>query len=313
MEALLKTIHTYLANSQTTETVFVLLTGSAVFVFALAAFAVVLAVADPLRRRLGQLAGEKGVSDWIRPLARYATPNKERERSRVQRLLGHAGFRSPQASSLFFATKALLFISLPTAIFIVSPLFPRLTSGMLLFSSCAAAFLGLILPSVWLDHRVKSRQQELRASFPDALDLLVVCVEAGLGLSPALQRVADELSVSHPELGTDLALVNAEMRAGVERSQALKNLAERTGLDDIRGLTVLLIQTMRFGTSIADALRVYSEEFRDKRMQSAEEQAAKIGTKMIFPLVLCLFPSFFLVAVGPAVLRLVMVFGQIPK
>jgi tight adherence protein C len=102
------------------------------------------------------------------------------------------------------------------------------------------------------------------------------------------------------------------MRAGVERTQALKNLAERTGLDDIKGLTALLVQTMRFGTSIGDALRVYSEEFRDKRMQAAEEQAAKIGTKMIFPLVFCLFPSFFLVAIGPAVLRLIDVFGQIP-
>jgi tight adherence protein C len=141
---------------------------------------------------------------------------------------------------------------------------------------------------------------------------LVVCVESGLGLAPALQRVADELSVSHPELGTELTLVNAEIRAGVERTQALKNLADRTGLEDIRGLTALLVQTMRFGTSVGDALRVYAEEFRDKRMQAAEEQAAKIGTKMIFPLVLCLFPSFFLVAVGPAVLRLIAVFGQIP-
>ena len=119
-----------------------------------------------------------------------------------------------------------------------------------------------------------------------ALDLLVVCVEAGLGLAPALQRVSDDLIVSHPELGAELALVNAEMRAGVERTQALKNLADRTGLDDIRGLVALLVQTMRFGTGVADALRIYSEEFRDKRMQAAEEQAALIGTKMIFPLVI---------------------------
>jgi len=151
----------------------------------------------------------------------------------------------------------------------------------------------------------------LRTAFPDALDLLVVCVESGLGLAPALQRVADELMVSHPELGTELASVNAEMRAGVERTQALKNLSARTGLEDIRGLVALLVQTMRFGTSVADALRVYSEEFRDKRMQAAEEQAAKIGTKLIFPLVFCLFPSFFLVAIGPAVLRLIEVFKQL--
>jgi tight adherence protein C len=107
--------------------------------------------------------------------------------------------------------------------------------------------------------------------------------------------------------------VNAEIRAGVDRPQALKNLADRTGLEDIRGLVALLTQTMRFGTSVADALRVYSEEFRDKRMQAAEEQAAKIGTKMIFPLVLCMFPAFFLVAIGPAVLRLIDVFGHMAK
>jgi tight adherence protein C len=137
-----------------------------------------------------------------------------------------------------------------------------------------------------------------------------VCVEAGLGLAPAMQRVADELSISHPKLGAELGLVNAEMRAGVERSEALKNLADRTGLPDIRGLVALLVQTMRFGTSVADALRVYSEEFRDKRMQAAEEQAAMIGTKMIFPLVLCLFPCFFLVAIGPAIVGVLAMFGK---
>ena len=131
----------------------------------------------------------------------------------------------------------------------------------------------------------------------------------GIRLAAAIQRVADELMVSHPELSTELALVNAEMRAGVDRTKALVNLADRTGLDDIRGLVSLLVQTMRFGTGIADALRVYSEEFRDKRMQAAEEQAALIGTKLIFPLVLCLFPSFFIVAIGPAVMRLIRVLG----
>ena len=150
--------------------------------------------------------------------------------------------------------------------------------------------LGLMLPNIVLDHLVENRQKRLRDAFPDALDLLVVCVEAGLGLTAAIQRVADELHFSHPELAAEFALVTAEMRAGVDRETALKGLAARTGLDDIRGLVSLLIQTLRFGTSIADTLRVYSEEFRDKRMQRAEEQAAKIGTKLIFPLVFCLFP-----------------------
>src|SRR5690606_35333516 len=146
-------------------------------------------------------------------------------------------------------------------------------------------------------------------AFPDALDLLVVCVESGLGLGPVLQRVADELGESHPELAIELATVTAEIRAGVPRETAQKNLADRTGLGDIRGLVSLLVQSMRFGTSVSDALRIYSEEFRDKRMQAAEEQAAKMSTKLIFPLVLFMFPVFFIVAIGPAVLRLMEAFS----
>jgi tight adherence protein C len=174
-----------------------------------------------------------------------------------------------------------------------------------------AAGVGIIAPNGVLSRLMERRLRTLRHAFPDALDLLVVCVESGLGLSAAIQRVADEIVVSHGELARELSLVNAETRAGVDRSVALRNLADRTGLDDIRGLVSLLIQTMRFGTSVADALRVYAEEFRDRRLQKAEEEAAKIGTKLIFPLVLCLFPSFFTVAIGPAVIRLVNVFGQL--
>ena len=171
---------------------------------------------------------------------------------------------------------------------------------------------SMIAPSSVLERLMERRLRTLRHGFPDALDLLVVCVESGLGLSMAIQRVADEIGVSHTELARELALVNAEIRAGVDRSLALRNLADRTGLTDIRGLVSLLIQTMRFGTSVGDALRVYSEEFRDRRMQKAEEEAATIATKLIFPLVLCLFPSFFIVAIGPAVLRLITVFSQLP-
>jgi tight adherence protein C len=200
---------------------------------------------------------------------------------------------------------------LPLVVLFASPMFPKLTSNQLMLYAAAAGYVGWISCSMWLDRQVAKRQRALRAGFPDALDLLVVCVESGLGLAPALQRVSEELAVSHPALGDELSLVNAEMRAGVERGTALKNLADRTGLEDIRGMTALLVQTMRFGTSVADALRVYSEEFRDKRMQAAEEQAAKISTKMIFPLVMFLFPSFFLVVIGPAVIGLIDVFSKL--
>jgi tight adherence protein C len=180
--------------------------------------------------------------------------------------------------------------------------------GTVLFALAFAAFIGISVPNIVLEKIKESRLKKLRNGFPDALDLLVVCVEAGLGLGAAIDRVARDLDVSHTELAEELRLVNVEMRAGVERTAALRNLAERSGLADIRGLVGLLVQTMRFGTSIADALRAYSEEFRDKRMQRAEEQAATIGTKLIFPLVACLFPAFFIVAVGPAALRMISVF-----
>ena len=170
--------------------------------------------------------------------------------------------------------------------------------------------IGVRLPDRALEHVRQRRIKRLRNGLPDALDLLVVCVESGLGLRPPSSASRASSSSATPTSGRSSSLVNAEMRAGVERAVALRNLANRTGVDDINGLVGLLVQTIRFGTSVAEALRVYSEEFRDKRMQKAEEQAAKIGTKMIFPLVLCLFPSFFIVAIGPAVLRIIAVFKQ---
>lgn len=297
---------------------FVLLAAAAVFVFSLGVFAVVTSATDPRGRRLDKVAREQRarpaltarISARVRPLAALLLPKKEGERSKMEQRLIFAGYRTPTALRTYYGAKALAITAPPVAVLLAWPLFPNLSANHLLLYALAAAVVGWLLPSMWLDRRVLKRQRALRIGFPDALDLLVVCVEAGLGLTPALQRVADEVTVSHPELGGELALVNAEMRAGVERGQALKNLAERTGLADIRGLVTLMVQTLRFGTSIADALRIYAEEFRDKRMQAAEEQAAKIGTKMIFPLAFCLFPSFFLVAVGPAVVRLVTVFSH---
>jgi tight adherence protein C len=306
-------LRAFLAGQPLAALAFVLLIGAAVFALSMGASAVALASADPLRRRLGRLSASevrpsfsgRDLADFLRPLFPYLIPKKEGERTRVGRLLMYAGYRSPAALPLYYSSKAVLMIALPLVVIFAAAFFPKVTSTQMMFSALALGFLGSLAPSIWLDKRAAKRQRELRVAFPDALDLLVVCVESGLGLAPALQRVADDLMISHPDLGTELALVNAEIRAGVERTQALKNLAERTGLSDIRGLVTLLVQTMRFGTGVADALRVYSEEFRDKRMQAAEEAAAKIGTKMIFPLAFCLFPSFFLVTVGPAVLRVV--------
>jgi tight adherence protein C len=169
--------------------------------------------------------------------------------------------------------------------------------------------LALLLPNWWLREKLKRRQMRLRNAFPDALDMLVICVEAGLGLSAAMERVTDEIRNMHPDLATEFAAVNAEVRSGVERGTALRSLNVRTGLLEIRGFVSLLTQTLQLGTGVGNSLRIYAEDFRDQRMQRAENQAAKIGTKMIFPLVFCEFPAFFLIAIGPAILRILDSFG----
>lgn len=152
--------------------------------------------------------------------------------------------------------------------------------------------------------------RKLRVGFPDALDLLVVCCEAGLGLMAAMQRVARELAFSHPSLASELELVCSKVRAGLTIKVALQEFTERTGLEDIKGLNSAISQSMRLGTGIAETLRVFSDEYRNKRLQAAEEQAAKLAVKMIFPMMCCIWPSFFIVAVGPAVLKVMKVWGQ---
>jgi tight adherence protein C len=153
----------------------------------------------------------------------------------------------------------------------------------------------------------------MRNGLPDALDLLVVSVEAGLGLDQALQRVGQELAFAHPELCEELRLVNLELRAGKARSEALHNLGTRTGLDDVISLVAMLVQTDKFGTSVAQSLRVHSETARTKRRQRAEEAAAKTGVKMVFPLVLCIFPAIWIVTIGPAALKFIEVLGPLTK
>ncbi|MEH6453809.1 MAG: type II secretion system F family protein, partial [Psychromonas sp.] len=155
-----------------------------------------------------------------------------------------------------------------------------------------------------------SRMKTLRRFFPDALDLLVVCCESGLGLLESFQRVAKELEYAHPILGHELNLVCSKVRAGYSMQDALHEFSERTGLEDIRGLNSVIVQSLKLGTGIAATLRMYADEYRDKRLQEAEEQAAKLGVKMIFPMMFCIWPSFFIVAVGPAVLKVMAVWDK---
>jgi len=298
--------------------VFVAMIGIAVFVLGMVAMILAMSASDPVRRRLRSMRVDKTVqprdtesfAKILQATSPYILPKVGWERSRLSARLVHAGYRGPNALTVFFATKILLGVLFPIVALFCTRWFPDLSLLQVLLAVGVAGFVGMTLPNVFLDYRFSKRTRLLRNAFPDALDLLVVCVEAGLGLAAAIQRVADELAISHPELASELSIVNAEIRAGVDRVRALQNLAERTGLDDIRGLVSLLAQSIRFGTSVAETLRVYSDEFRDKRMQRAEEQAAMIGTKLIFPLVLFLFPSFFLVMIGPAILGVLAALGR---
>jgi tight adherence protein C len=318
MESLIALLQTFTDDPETLRVLIVAVAAGTFIIFGLGIGFLAFGLTDPVRRRLGkgmpttQTEGGRTLV-WINgalgPVAKYVLPQNEIERNRVTQKLVHAGFRGPNAVQNFYGLKIVLTLTLPAIVLVGAQWVPDISMRMIFLYAFGAAAFGMIAPSYVLDRILERRLKKLRNGFPDALDMLVVCVEAGLGLSQAIQRVADELFVSHLELAQELSLVNAEIRAGVERVTALKNLSHRTGLDDVRGLVSLLVQTLRFGTSVAESLRVYSEEFRDKRMQRAEERAATIGTKMVFPLVVFMFPAFFVVAVGPAVIGLMTVFS----
>ena len=309
MEALLDLLNSFWTDEVIFRRLLVGLAAATVFILALGLSNLILNMTSPVRRRMGVVEDEQPannrvmmfVSTAMGPVASYVLPQKDAERDDMTQKLARAGFRSPQALQVFYMTKSLLAVALPMLVLLAWRLFPDIGGSTLTYAMVASG-IGLLGPNFVLQKLVEKRVRSLRNGFPDALDLLVVCVESGLGLATAIQRVADELFVSHGELAFELSTVNAEIRAGMPREQALRNLADRTGLPDIKGLVGLLVQTMRFGTSVSDALRIYSDEFRDKRMQAAEEQAAKMSTKLVFPLVLCMFPVFFIVAIGPAVL-----------
>jgi tight adherence protein C len=169
--------------------------------------------------------------------------------------------------------------------------------------------LGILLPDMWLSWRVSSRQHKLRKALPDALDLLVICVEAGLGLDQALLRVSQDMRISHEVLSEELQFVNMQMRVGKSRLDSLRELSERTGLADIKALVAMLIQTERFGTSVAQSLRVFSDDMRLKRRQRAEEMSAKTSVKMVPPLVFFIFPALMVVILGPAIITMMRTLG----
>jgi tight adherence protein C len=228
-------------------------------------------------------------------------PRSPKELGTLRLRLVQAGYRRDEALTIFFGVR--VFFAIVLFLILSNPILIR-PNMMLALGGLA---LGYVLPGIVLARLAKRRAHRIRLSLADALDLLVVSVEAGLGLDQALTRVGTELAFAHPELSEELKLINLELRAGKARAEALRNLADRTGVDDLSSLVTMLIQTDKFGTSVAQSLRVYSETLRTKRRQRAEEAAAKTGVKMVFPLVLCIFPSIWVITIGPAAIKFVTV------
>ena len=224
-------------------------------------------------------------------------PRSPDEMSRQQRRLVQAGFRSKDAPLLFLGAQAGLALLLLFA-FAASG---RLGNNVLLYGALSL-LLGAALPDMWLTAMTRRRKERIQLALPDALDLQVVCVEAGLGLDQSLSRIGEELRGTHRDLSEELQLLSLELKAGKARAEALRNLAKRTEVEDVKSLVAVLIQTDRFGTSIADSLRDFSDSLRTKRRQRAEEFAAKMGVKMIPPLFLFILPATFVVVVGPAII-----------
>ncbi|MFZ0758573.1 MAG: type II secretion system F family protein, partial [Candidatus Sulfotelmatobacter sp.] len=235
------------------------------------------------------------IEQALDPLSK-AIPLSPSDVSRTRAWLIQAGLREPRHVSYYFGSRLVL-----GALGLVGVLASPWASNLSLLV-CIPAF-GFFLPRFFLKRMIKDRQQRIRIALPDALDLTVICVEAGLALDQALMRVGRDLHHAHPDLSDEFHLVNLEMRAGKPRAEALRNLVDRTGVDDIRSLVGTLIQTDRFGTSVAQALRVHSDSLRTARRQRAEEQAAKTTIKMVPPLVLFILVPFLFVTIGPALIQ----------
>lgn len=253
-----------------------------------------------------------GVAPWVgkiieltKPVAQLSVPKEGWETSQLRIHFMNAGYRNETAPMVYFLAKTLLTFALPLMLILyimISGI--NLKANLLLLFIVAAAGLGYFLPNVFLERRIAYRKREILDSFPDAMDLIIVCVESGLGLDAALARVSEEMHMISPTLGEELHLINLELRAGSSRERALRNLALRTGVEDIDTLVAMLVQSDRFGTSIAQALRVHAENLRTKRRLRAEEAAAKIALKLLFPLIFFIFPSMLLVLLGPALISI---------
>ncbi len=292
----------------------------------IATFAVVIwllgrTAANSGEQRLNQVLGNEPVDAgvapefWLnqlakatRPLAKLSVPDEGAESSALRRRFMNAGIRAATAPLTYFGVKTGLALGLPMIAFFALTLSGAAVQGINLMSLLLlASATGYYLPNYWLAKAIARRQLEIVENFPDSLDLMTVCMEAGLGTEAAMNKVAEDMVHKCPELSEEMRLVNLELRAGAPRDKALRNLAMRTGVEEVEGFVTMIIQADRFGTSIAQSLRVHSDTVRTRRRQKAEEAAAKIPLKLLFPLIFCIFPALMLVIMGPAVIQMVRV------
>lgn len=298
----------------------VLLGGTFIIVFGAVLVALNVLRPSALQRRLGQidreapsLVPQDTSSDWLhkisqiaKPLAKASLPKDGWDASDLRMRFVHAGWRSPDAPAIYFGIKTLLAIGLPLLLsMVLLGRFDANHQNEFLSVLFGAALVGFYLPNIVLRAKIRRRQRDIFEAFPDSLDLIMVCVEAGLGLDAAVLRVVEEMRTARPALAEEYELLTLELRAGLAREKALRNLAARTGVEDVSMLVAMLIQADRFGTSVAESLRVHSDMLRTKRHMLAEERAAKIGTKILFPLIFCIFPSLFVVLLGPAAIQVI--------
>jgi tight adherence protein C len=276
---------------------------------------------SPVERRLaptGQITQVEGApslrpgestsmwSQMLVGLEKRAIPANETERTTARVRLLQAGYGGPNAVRNYFALRLMLSVILPVAFLLLAPVFTRnMPVEKVMVITVCLLVAGLYLPAAFVSNRVRNRQRAVQESFPDALDMLMVCVEAGLGLDAAFTRVGAQMAAAHPVLAEEFGLVSLELRAGKSREAAMRNFAERIGTTEITSFVVLLIQSDQLGTSVAQTLRVQAEEMRIKRMLRAEEKAHMLPVKLSIPLVLCLLPAMIAVAVLPGIIRII--------
>jgi tight adherence protein C len=274
---------------------------------------------DTAQRRLKSLATGRRAADetasapakWIArvskasgPLARLSLPEDGLRMSSLRTRFMHAGLRANHIPILFFAGKTLLAAALPALLLVATGFGNGMSTNLTLVLALLAAAAGYYLPNLVLDARIRRRQREIFENFPDALDLMTVCIEAGLSADAAIARVAQEMMATSPVVAEELHMVTLELRAGQSKEQALRNLGARTGVGDVDALATMLIQAERFGTSVGASLRVHSEHLRTRRRQLAEERAAKVSLKLMMPLIFCIFPSLILIMLGPSFIQI---------